>query len=533
MDESLRADILRVIPATISEVFLLVSLIVDAILDQATIHQRRQTLNKMTNGLGLQDAYSTTLDRIKEQKESKRKLGMEALMWISRSERPLKAQELCHALTMEAGTTDLNADNVPSIKTLLGCTLGLVSIDPLSLKVRLIHFTLQEYLGTHANLFITPHAMMAEICLTYLNFQSICKLSPTLRTIPTTTPFLDYALCYWGSHARREETDGVKSLALQLLQRDGDHISAGILLRKESSGTISWNDFINGRHPDPRGFTGLHCIACMQVPGVEIAMVGMKRWDLNGCDYKGATPLVWAVKHGNYRLTKLLLEQQDVDPNLSDRRGLTPLAHAARGVYIEVVQLLLNRESVNPESSGNEATVKLLLDRDSVNPESFDNCGRSSLLYAARRGYEVVVKLLLDQESVNPDSVDKNGRTPQSYAARSGNEDVVKLLLDQESVNPDSVDMDGRTPLSRAAESGHEGVVKLLLERGAFNPNASPDNSQASPPVCHSNPDELFVDLVSQPENPNSDTTSDQSQITPILPAHAPEQKVVPNPKSP
>ncbi|RPA98780.1 hypothetical protein L873DRAFT_1912121 [Choiromyces venosus 120613-1] len=83
MDESLRADILRVIPETISEIFLLVSLIMDAILDQTTIHKRRQTLYKMTNGLGLQDAYSTTLHRIKEQKGSRRKLGMEALMWIS------------------------------------------------------------------------------------------------------------------------------------------------------------------------------------------------------------------------------------------------------------------------------------------------------------------------------------------------------------------------------------------------------------------------------------------------------------------
>ncbi|RPA89740.1 hypothetical protein L873DRAFT_1658530, partial [Choiromyces venosus 120613-1] len=173
MDESLRADILRVIPATISEIFLLVSLIVDAILEQTTLHLRKQTFLKMTNGLGLDDAYRTTLHRIQQQNGSKAKLGMETLMWISISERPLKAEELCHALAVETGTTGLNLENIPSIRTLLGCTLGFVSIDPQSSKVRLIHFTLQEYLGTHANLFITPHAMMAEICLTHLNFQSI------------------------------------------------------------------------------------------------------------------------------------------------------------------------------------------------------------------------------------------------------------------------------------------------------------------------------------------------------------------------
>jgi len=117
----------------------------DAVLEDATIHQRRQILNKMTNGIGLDDAYSTTLSRIREQKGNKLKLGMGALMRISRAQRPLIAQELCHALGVEAGTTDLNPHNVPSIRTLLSCTLGLVTVDEQTSAVRLVHFTLQEY----------------------------------------------------------------------------------------------------------------------------------------------------------------------------------------------------------------------------------------------------------------------------------------------------------------------------------------------------------------------------------------------------
>ena len=72
--------------------FLLVSLIVDAVLADATIHRRRRTPYNMTNGFGLDDAYSTTLDLIREQKGNRVKLGMEALMWISCSERQLKAR---------------------------------------------------------------------------------------------------------------------------------------------------------------------------------------------------------------------------------------------------------------------------------------------------------------------------------------------------------------------------------------------------------------------------------------------------------
>lgn len=54
--------------------FLLVSLIMDAVLEGATIHRNRKTLHKITSGLGLDDVYSTTLDRIRQQEG----LGMEA-----------------------------------------------------------------------------------------------------------------------------------------------------------------------------------------------------------------------------------------------------------------------------------------------------------------------------------------------------------------------------------------------------------------------------------------------------------------------
>jgi len=48
----------------------------------------------MTNGLGLGDVYGATIERIKAQGGEKSRLGMEALMWISHAERPLKANEL-------------------------------------------------------------------------------------------------------------------------------------------------------------------------------------------------------------------------------------------------------------------------------------------------------------------------------------------------------------------------------------------------------------------------------------------------------
>jgi len=107
-----------------------------------TIHQRRQALHRMTKGFGLQDAYDTTLDRIREQGGSKARLGMEALMWMSRCERPLRSQGLCHALGVELGAEDFSIQKVPSLRTILGYALGLVTIDEPASTPRLLYFTL-------------------------------------------------------------------------------------------------------------------------------------------------------------------------------------------------------------------------------------------------------------------------------------------------------------------------------------------------------------------------------------------------------
>ena len=509
--------------------FLLVSLVMDAVLEDATIHQRRQTLHKMTNGFGLEDAYNATLDRIKEQRGNRVKLGMEALMWISCSERPLKADELCHALAVEVGTADINVRNAPSTRTLLSSTLGLVTIDEQSSTVRLVHFTLQEYLAAHPNLFITAHSMMAEICLTYLNFQSIHDLSTSFDTIPSTTPFLHYASCYWGIHARKDVTEGVKQLALRLLRRDAGHISADILLREESVDFLSFSDRWYGIHPDLRGFTGLHCAAYMGITEIAIAMIDMKVWDLNGRDSNGATPLIWALKSGNPTLAKLLLEQGDVHPTISDKKGLTPLARAAQAGYQDVVEVLLQRGNVNLDpwdeagrtplsyaaESGHEDIVKILLERRDVNPNSLDEDGRTPLSYAGKSGHEGIVKILLERRDVNSNSSDKYGRTPLSYAARCRNEGAVKILLKRGDVNPNQSDMYGWSPLSYAAKSGHESLVKILLERGDINSDSSDKHGRTPLSYAAEEGHEGIVRILLGRGNANSDS-SDKHGRTPL-----------------
>ena len=91
-------------------------------------------------------------------------------------------------------------------------------------NVRLIHFTLKEYLSARPDIFSRPHSTMAEICLTYLNSQQVKAGSAYLFSHPYIgcpsvlydMPFLEYCSKYWGVHAKRELSDHTMSLALEL-----------------------------------------------------------------------------------------------------------------------------------------------------------------------------------------------------------------------------------------------------------------------------------------------------------------------------
>ena len=232
--------------------FLLASLHIKAVLRGTTIARRKKALESIKNGAGLADAYGVTLERIQAQDEEKTKLAMDTLTWVCHSERPLQVVELCHALAVEIGATDFDHENVPSIGTLLHCCQGLITIDKGALTVRLIHYTVQEYLCGHPALFSKPHTILAESCLTYLNSQQVKNLTSHSLPDDQSMVFLKYSSRYWGIHAKRELSDHARTLALELLDQYEDHVSAVSLLKQlpppESVGDISTAPIFSGLH---------------------------------------------------------------------------------------------------------------------------------------------------------------------------------------------------------------------------------------------------------------------------------------------
>jgi len=213
--------------------FLLISQIADAVLQETTIHCRRQKLNEMTEGLGLGDTYGATLSRIEGQGGQKARFGMAMLMWISHAEQPLEANELCHALAVEIGSPNLNSENIPSIEALLSCCQGLVVMDEEASTLRLIHSTFREYLWAHPELFGTAHSTIAETCLSYLNSRQVKALSTGPSPDLQSTPFLRYSSLYWAVHAKRELSECAKQLALELFDYYKNLLPTNILLEAQ------------------------------------------------------------------------------------------------------------------------------------------------------------------------------------------------------------------------------------------------------------------------------------------------------------
>ena len=546
MDANLRAEIMRVIPRKFSQMcvqtitltnpdlvrylltaeyrFLLVSLNIDAVLEEVTIYRRKKKLAEMIEGDGLRDTYSATLARIKAQKGSKSSLGMEVLMWLSHSERPLNVHELCHALGVEVGSTDQNSENVPAIETLLGCSLGLVTAEPASYTVRLVHHTLQEYLSNNTDLFHSPHSMIAQVCLTYLNFQCIKDLSYALPWPTPATPFLEYASCYWGTHVRRESTESVNTLALRLLDGFEKHVSSRVLLSLKRD---NW-DWLHDQS-NSAGFTGLHGTAYLGMVETAAALLALKKWDLNATDMAGNTPISWAARKGHWDIVKMLLEQKDVTPETTDKDGRTPLSWAAGNGHEDIVKMFLERADVAPDSADrdgrtplswaagnrNGRIVKIFLGREDVTPDTADKDGRTPLSWASGNSDGDIIKFFLDRQDVTPDTADKDGRTPLSWAAGMGNEGVVKTLLKREDVTPRSADEDGRTPLSWAAGVGCEGIVELLLEREDVAPDTSDKDGRTPLSWAAGNGYEDIVKALLHRGNVTPDT-ADEDGRTPL-----------------
>jgi ankyrin repeat protein len=435
----------------------------------------------------INEAYEQILNKSKEDP-----MVRKALSIILAASRPLTLSEMNIAVNIDYTSQsiyDLDLEDDEDFKRRLRSWCGLfVSIH--QGNIYFLHQTAREFLladlaspttvssELHWHHSITTrqaHAVLAELCVLYLNFLNsnvslLTDMDGEAGHSVVRHPFLDYSAKTWGTHFRKAgfiDNATIIPFALRICDSGSKSYSVWFRIYWETTGLRTTKYFTDLMLAS---YYGHHVIVKpLLEKGAEI--------EARDSEF-GGTPLLWATENGHEAVIKLLLEK-GVDVESKDKYGRTPLLWAAINGYKVIINLLLEKgaEIEARDSSfgrtpllwaaknGYKAVIKLLLEKG-ADVESKDNINYTPLLWATINGHEAIIKLLLEKGAKIEAKDSQYGRTPLLWAATNGYKVIINLLLEK-GADIKSKDNIGQTPLLWAAKNGHEAIVKLLLEKGA------------------------------------------------------------------
>ncbi|KAJ7806463.1 hypothetical protein B0H14DRAFT_2381890, partial [Mycena olivaceomarginata] len=140
----LREQIITRVVGTVDGMFLLAKLHVESLATKTTIGLVREALENLSKDLDV--AYRATMERINQQENDSRDLAYAALTWVTHAQTVLTVVELQEALAVKAGAKTLDPDDRPEVGIILNVCAGLITVDQTSSKVRLVHYSTQNYL---------------------------------------------------------------------------------------------------------------------------------------------------------------------------------------------------------------------------------------------------------------------------------------------------------------------------------------------------------------------------------------------------
>ncbi|XP_023316577.1 tankyrase-2-like [Trichogramma pretiosum] len=221
--------------------------------------------------------------------------------------------------------------------------------------------------------------------------------------------------------------------------------------------------------PDASGLTPLHIICrryCDESDFVEMLFTicdeKHQTVQVDAQDYKGDTPLFYALRSNGLKVAEYLL-RRGAKLGLANKNGFTPLHFVSELNHsIGLAKMLF--EFSKDEDWWSDGKTK-------VNAQ--DKWGWTPLHSALLRNNEKVAKFLLRKGS-DPNLANKNGWTPLHFISKThyDNFDLVNKLFEisnkkEQLVLVDARDINGRTPLQLAVANFLPGVVNALLDHGA------------------------------------------------------------------
>ncbi|KAJ7762425.1 ankyrin repeat-containing domain protein [Mycena maculata] len=454
--------------------FLLAKLHIDSLATKQTIKGVRDALRSMPNDLD--HTYDEVVERINRQGDDDRKLAWLALSWITHAKRPLHPPELREALAVEPGTTQLDPENLLDMYTILSVCAGLVVMNKEDETVRLIHYTIQDYLESMlAKAFPHASSQITMTCITYLSFDSLDFIQ-NVRHLMTQDTFLDYAVEYCLIHARGDPEFQIRQSILSFLANCDMWYKLwswnGKYDRRRRSAATLWIAAVFG--------LGEICRHLIKEKGIGTVL---QEAALNGF----ADMVRILIKNGANvdemdDIVELLVD--NVDAAVGSQNSTTVRIHSAEEhnpamKHTELVRLLVaHRADGNGKSNalqvasfvGHETIVGLLIEHG-ANTNARGGWLGSALQVASIAGHIAVTKLLIEHGAdANAQGGWYESTSALQAASEQGHAAIAQLLIENGAdVNAEC----GKygSALQRASSAGHEGIVRLLIKHGA-NPDS-------------------------------------------------------------
>lgn len=427
----------------------------------------------------LNDAFADTISRIQRLPESRSRLGMDALKWLTHTTRVMTESELSDALAIHSKQNAVNAKYRPTTKTILECCQGLATVDAEG-HVRLAHYAIQEYLTDNAeDLFPRAQATIAVTCLRYLVFENFqdgpWAAEREIESIMAMYPFLTWAARYWGQFTRQTEADAEVWSALFNFFSSPFATAMTNQVRQYSMSLIQ--DYWNAS--ECRSFTALHHASREGLQRAVKQLLNSDTFSVNELTRMGATPVIMAAADGHVLTTRNLLAH-GANPRLQNWYG-DALHCAIEADHVATVRELV-RWGMDPNSVGDGRRSYLIsaLDTDSdgafaalvelgadIKLQSKDSLRGHLFFTAAAWGCVNIVSLMLERGWAEIEMRNPNGLTALHCAVAAAEMTTVRRLIDA-GANTDATDKKGRTALEYAEDNGNKAMARLLLDAGAM-----------------------------------------------------------------
>ncbi|TFK27259.1 ankyrin [Coprinopsis marcescibilis] len=497
-----RERVLKAVLKKSSGMFLVASLQLDMLRSCLSIRDLQASLDRLPKGV--EAMYTSTMERIEQQADPL--LATRALMWLVHALESMTIDDLRYALATDSVTFQHDSDLLVDAESLVSLCCGLITLEPQSKLVRLVHYTAKDFLEPYLRKdYPEPHALIASGCVARMTYCGLQDMQDKPwngynNSIFKENPFLAYSHRQWAphSHLSASTSPDIVDFILQcrhfpiadkhtfLIDHGSSvHVAAAFnfhtLLREWSNETkpVGANPFPHQPNITARtkhGYTALYFSSWLGHLETVRALLSMEGIDVCCPSSHSITPLMLASEHGHLKIVELLLGVVDVDHiNATDKGGWSALTYASFNGHVEVVRAILGFQCAR------EGRTTAPLDQSvcdegipygagiNVNGASTDD--ETALIVAAQGGETGVVQELLRVKDIDVDHCSSPcvpydcGGPALAHASACGHSAVVELLLKHPGIGINIVVPRGRTALGWAVKKGHRGIAALLRSR--------------------------------------------------------------------